>query len=96
MSLSDDVALICSIVRRVTDAVFIIFHNQLSKVDNDSDCRCLFIHLCNEGKVAVVSRMESAESDIFQAKEILVARHPTLVLGWGNHINIWIFYISMK
>ena len=80
----------------MTDAVVIIVYNHLSKVDDNSDCRCLISHLCNEGKVAVVSRMESAESDIFQAKEILVARHPTLVLGWGNHINIWIFYISMK
>ena len=62
----------------MTDAVVIIVH--LSKVDNDSDCRCPFSHLCNEGKVAMVSWMESAESDIFKAKEILVARHPTLVL----------------
>ena len=76
--------------------MFIIVHNQLSKVDNDSDCRCLFIHLCNEGKVAVVSWMESTESDIFQAKEILVARHPTLVLGWGNHEKIldFMFHID--
>ena len=29
----------------------------------------------------MVSWVESTESDIFEAKEILVARHPTLVLG---------------
>ena len=33
-----------------------------------------------EGKVAMVSWVESAESYIFQTKEILMARHPTFVL----------------
>ena len=46
----------------------------------DGDCRCLFGNLSYESKVAMVSWVESAESDVFEAKEILVARHPTLVL----------------
>ena len=46
-----------------------------------------FSHLCYEGKVAVVSWVESTESDIFEAKEILMARYPALVLA-ESHANI--------
>ena len=47
----------------------------------DKDCHCpLNSNLGYEGKVAMVSWVESAESYIFQTKEILMARHPTFVL----------------
>ena len=50
-------------------------------MDNNKDCRCpLNSNLGYEGKVAMVSWVESAESYIFQTKEILMARHPTFVL----------------